>query len=203
MGKKCQMDIEDIMTILVFYHISRYDCFKSFYKKLTTGCYKHEFKYVSYNRFIEIMGRAFVPLYHFLQSRLSKECKLCFIDSTPLKVCHFKRAKQHKVFKGLASTTKATLGWIHGFKLHIIINFKGELVNFKLTKANVDDRKCLMDLTKNMQGILVGDKGYISEKNSEKLKEKGVTLVTKFRKNMKHFIVNKRVLRIARFSKGY
>lgn len=28
------------------------------------------------------------------------------------------------------------MGWFYGFKLHFIINNKGELMNFKLTKGN-------------------------------------------------------------------
>jgi hypothetical protein len=37
--------------------------------------------------------------------------------------------------------------WHFGFKLHLIINDKGELLAFKLTSANVDDRKPVPDMT--------------------------------------------------------
>ncbi|VAW12754.1 Mobile element protein, partial [hydrothermal vent metagenome] len=32
------------------------------------------------------------------------------------------------------------MGWFYGFKLHIIVNDKGELLEFVITQANVDDR---------------------------------------------------------------
>jgi hypothetical protein len=31
------------------------------------------------------------------------------------------------------------MGWFYGFKLHVIINSKGELILLKLTPGNVDD----------------------------------------------------------------
>jgi len=32
------------------------------------------------------------------------------------------------------------MGWFYGFKLHIITNDRGELLDFVITQANVDDR---------------------------------------------------------------
>ena len=32
------------------------------------------------------------------------------------------------------------MGWFFGFKLHIIINDRGEIVQWQLTQANTDDR---------------------------------------------------------------
>lgn len=52
-----------------------------------------------------------------------------------------------------------------GFKLHLIINDKGEILDFVLTPVNVDDRKPLTELNfhKRIFGKLFGDKGYISK----------------------------------------
>jgi hypothetical protein len=47
------------------------------------------------------------------------------------------------VFKDVATTGKSTMGWFHGFKLHIVINDKGELLSFCVAQANVDDREPL------------------------------------------------------------
>lgn len=35
------------------------------------------------------------------------------------------------------------MGWFFGFKLHLIINDKGEILNFMFTPGNVDDREPL------------------------------------------------------------
>lgn len=53
---------------------------------------------------------------------------------------------------------KNSVGWHFGFKLHLIINDKGELLAFKLTPANVDDRKRVPDMTKDLIGKLFGDR---------------------------------------------
>ena len=52
--------------------------------------------------------------------------------------------------------------WI---QLHLICNERGEILNFMLTKANVDDRdeNVFNRLTDNVFGKLFADKGYISQ----------------------------------------
>ena len=35
------------------------------------------------------------------------------------------------------------MGWFFGFKIHLIINDKGEILNFMFTPGNVDDREPL------------------------------------------------------------
>jgi Transposase DDE domain len=52
-------------------------------------------------------------------------------------------AERHKVFAGLATRGKSSTGWFFGFKLHIVTNHGGELLDIKLTAGNVDDRKAL------------------------------------------------------------
>jgi hypothetical protein len=57
-----------------------------------------------------------------------------------LKACHNKRIHSNKVFKDLTQRGKSTMDCFLGFKLHLVCNEKGELLNFSLTKGNVDDR---------------------------------------------------------------
>ncbi|CEO17891.1 hypothetical protein RMONA_07700 [Rickettsia monacensis] len=35
---------------------------------------------------------------------------------------------------------RSSVDWFFGFKLHMIINDKGEIIAVKITKGNVDDR---------------------------------------------------------------
>ena len=58
-------------------------------------------------------------------------------------------------------------------------------MNLRLTSATEDDRKPVEDLTHELFGKLVGDKGYISKELKNKLLEKGIDFITKLRKNMK------------------
>ena len=72
------------------------------------------------------------------------------------------------------------MGWYFGFKLHLICNERGEILNFMLTKANVDDRdkNVVNRLTDNVFGKLFADKGYISQGLFERLFNDGINLVT-------------------------
>ena len=77
------------------------------------------------------------------------------------------------------------MGYFFGFKLHVVINDRGELLAVQLTPGNVDDRKPVPELVKGLFGKLFGDKGYISQVLFETLYGDGLALVTKLRKNMK------------------
>ena len=92
-----------------------------------------------------------------------------------------------KVFKDIATKGKSTMGWYIGFKLHLLCNEKGEIINFNLTKANVDDRNenVMNALTDKVFGKLYADKGYISQALFGRLWDKGVHIVTGLRSNMK------------------
>jgi len=82
----------------------------------------------------KITAKVVFPLVLFLKiCRMGKCTGISFVDSTALKVCHIKREHQKKVFDGIATKGNGTLGWFFGFKLHIIINDKGEILNFVIT----------------------------------------------------------------------
>ena len=108
----------------------------------------------------------------------------------PLIFCRIKRGKQHKTFKGMATKGQCSIGWFFGFKLHLIINDRGEILDFMLTQGNVDDREPLKsdNSHKKIMGKLYGDKGYIGKDLFEKIfvDGLGVYLITKIRKNMKN-----------------
>ena len=80
----------------------------------------------------------------------------------------------------MAEVGKSTMGWFFGFKLHIIINDKGEILSFYLTKGNlyVRNLKAITQMTCEIFGRLFGDKGYISKALSDILFENGIQLMT-------------------------
>jgi hypothetical protein len=185
-----QMHLSEIMTILIMFHLSYYKTFKDFYKQCIEKEYKKYFpKMVSYNRFIEIEQNAFMPLVIFMLIFRGKETGKYFVDSTKLPVCQNLRIPAHKVFKDFAKRGKTSTGWFFGFKLHLIINDQGEIMSFHLTAGNVDDRKPLDLLTRGLKGWLCGDKGYIGKELKEKLKSKGIELITKIKKNMRKTVL--------------
>lgn len=191
--KKPKMSNSEVMTITILFQLSGFRTFKHFYIYYVQKHMKSEFpQTVSYNRFTELMQSNLMAL-----TMLAKTCSLgcctgiSFVDSTPIKVCGNKRIKRNKVFKNLATTGKSTMGWFYGFKLHIVINDKGEILSFCVTQANVDDREPLKNecFLKQIFGKLFGDKGYISEKLTQMLFVDGIQLITNIRNNMKNSLM--------------
>jgi len=177
----------ELATIIVYFHYSGYKNFKQYYIEYVC---RHLRKYfpglISYSRFIQLTPRVLVLISSFLQSRFGKCSGVSFIDSTTINVCHNRRIIRNKVFSGLAERGKSTMGWFFGFKVHLITNDQGELLSVKLTKGNVNDRQPVPKMVRNIFGKLFGDKGYLSSVLSNKLRSKGLHLVTTIRKNMKN-----------------
>ena len=93
----------------------------------------------------------------FIKKVLLVTCTgISFVDSTPLRVCRNQRILIHKTFEGLAERGKYSMRWFFGFKLHQIINDKGEILNFMFTPGNVDDREPLKQgkFVENIKGKL-------------------------------------------------
>lgn len=183
----------EIMTIVIFYHLSGFKCFMYYYVHFVLPRLRTYFpNLVSYNRFVELMPRVNLYLFAFINlCRLGAKTGIYYLDSAKIAVCHNLRIHSNKVFKGIAKRGKTSTGWFYGMKLHLIINHVGEVLAFWLTPGNVSDNDTNVVLTmcKTLLGKLFGDKGYISHQLSEKLLLQGLTLFTKLRKNMKNKLI--------------
>ena len=192
-NRKFIMTESEVITILILFHTGGYRNLKHFYTNYVQLHLKSEFpKTVSYNRFVELQSKVVLPMGVFLKTMCLGKCTgISFIDSTPLRACHHKREKQHKVFKNLAKKGQCSLGWFYGFKLHIVINDKGEILDFLFTPGNIDDRAPLKNKNFHQKvfGKIYGDKGYIGKELFEQLFIDGIHLVTKHRKNMKNSLM--------------
>jgi hypothetical protein len=136
-----------------------------------------------------------IPFALFLKLICFGQCTgITFIDSTKIAVCKNKRIKRNRIFKAIATVGKSTMGWFYGFKLHLVVNDKGELLNLCITPANVDVRNwsVIQPLCKHLSGKLYGDKGYISASLCELLFEDGLYLVTGIKSNMKNRLMTVR-----------
>ena len=179
----------EIVALLIAFQGGQFRNFKSFYTAYVQVHLKEDFpNLVSYNRFIELSHRHAIVFMLFLHHCCRGECTgISFIDSTVIRVCHNKRIPRHKTFKGFAERGKSSMGWFFGFKLHLIINDKGEILSFYLTRGNVDDRniQAITEMTKEIFGKLFGDKGYISKALSDLLWSNDIQLTTPIKRNMK------------------
>ncbi len=177
----------EMMTIVIHFHQARYRDFKSYYRQHVQVYLRSEFpQLISYERFIQRLPGLLEPLCVLLHLCFGSCTGIAFIDSTPLAVCDNRRIHSHKVFAGLAARGKTSMGWFFGFKLHFIVNDRGDLLALRVTPGNLDDRKPVPALVKRLFGKLFGDKGYLSKPLRDQLRAQGVELITKLKSNMKN-----------------
>lgn len=192
-NRKQKLSDSEVICIMTLFHYGNFRNLKHFYLYYVKVHMQQEFpQTVSYNRFVELQQKSTVAMAVFLKTFCLGQCTgISFIDSTPLRACHIKREKQHKVFKQMATKGQCSIGWFFGFKLHLIVNDKGEILDFMLTQGNVGDREPLKNhnFHKRVFGKIYGDKGYIGKDLFEQLFVDGVHLVTKIRKNMKNSLM--------------
>jgi hypothetical protein len=184
-GPAPEMSVAEMMTIVILFHQSNFRTFKHFYSYICEYFRSYFPRLISYDRFVFLMKSLFIPLFAYLLQRKGLVTGIAFVDSTSIKVCHNKRIQRNKVFKGIAKRGKTTAGWFYGFKLHLIINDKGEILAFQLTQGNVSDVSMLEILSRGIFGRLFGDKGYISSELWKILLKRGLELFTTIRSNMK------------------
>lgn len=186
-NRASSLALSERMTLLVLFHASHYRTFKHFYLDCVLPRLRAEFPGLpSYTRFVELIPTTLLPLCGYVQTRLGPSTGIAFLDSLPIRVCHNRRIYSHKVFAGLAQRGKSSMGWFFGFKLHLVINDRGDLLGLRLTPGHVDDRKPVAKLVAKLRGKLFGDRGYISQTLFEQLFAGGVQLITKLKRNMKN-----------------
>jgi len=186
-----ELSTSEIMTILIHFHQSQYRTFKAYYIEHVQKHLRGEFpRLVCYARFVQIIPRVAVCLCHYLTHLFGQCTGIGFVDSTFLAVCDNHRIHQHRVFLGWAARGRGSMGWCFGFKLHLVVNDRGELLACCLTPANRHDVKLLPKLSQRLFGKLFGDKGYLSQAAFEQLFQHGVQLITKLKSNMKNRLMS-------------
>lgn len=190
-NRKTALSLSEAITIVIMFHKTRHRTFKDYYERYVLAFLKPYFpKIISYSRFINLMKTCLFPLFVFSQGCLGECTGISFVDSTILTVCHARRINSHRVFKKMAKRGKTSTGWFYGFKLHLIINDKGEILSYMISSGNIDDRVPVPELSKDLFGKLFGDKGYISQELFLKLYEKGLNIVTRIKRNMKNKLMS-------------
>ena len=135
-----------------------------------------------------------------LQDLNAHDGDLFRIDGFPMPVCGFKRAPQCQGFKGEASfgCSATKLGTFYGFRGHLLINTHGVVMGLALAAANVDERDLVPELATGLEGLLLGDKGYIRPMLTIDLAQQGLQLLTPVRKNMKQQLSTQQTKMICR-----
>lgn len=181
------LNLSEVLTILIYYHFSKFDCIKHYYLIKSVSGFREYFPNMpSYNRFVERIPEVAMFAMMYLQYRQAKFEGSGYIDATPLRVCHNKRTNSHKVFKLTATLGKSSMGWFYGFKLHVICDFMGNIVKCRITNGVANDLKVGAKMMKDLKGKIYADKGYIGKKEFLQLLDSGLILITGIRKNMKN-----------------
>lgn len=180
--------LSEIMTILISFHQNHYRNFKHFYTDYVKQHWSLAFPGLpSYQRFVEWMPSTLIPLCSYLKHCFGSCTGIGFVDATSLKVCHNRRIRQHKVFAEIAARGKTSVDWFFGFKLHLVVNELGEILNVQITPGNTDDRLPIPDLLRGLFGKFFADRGYVSQKLAKQLLEEfGIQFFAKPRRKMKN-----------------
>ncbi len=109
---------------------------------------------------------------------------LWLIDSFPLRVCRFKRAPRHKLFRGTACHGHDPTGeqLFFGFRVHLRCTDRGFCAAATLAPANVTDWPMVAELLPTEGGVGIGDRNYWNPRERDRLTDKGFELHAPFRK---------------------
>jgi hypothetical protein len=185
-----KLSLSEAISIMIFYHFSSFKNFKVYYKYyVESGSLFKNFP--CYDRFIQIIPSLFIPIIIMMHHLSGRKTGIYYADSTHFAVCKNLRIMRHKTFEGLAARGHSSIDWFYGFKLHMVINDKSQIVAVKITQGNVDDRKAFecIALRHNLKGKVYADKGYLSKDLFQRLYQKGLMLITGIKKNMNNYLV--------------
>lgn len=145
--------------------------------------------YVERSRFNRLVTSLFTVIKEIRKNIPKNEnSEFKIVDSFPLVVnkfgraCFGKRLREYSSYGYCASKKEK----FYGMKVHVITDLYGNPIEYLLTKANIDNREALHELSDitNIQN-LIGDKGYVGKISEELKNEKGINLYALKRSNSK------------------
>ncbi|SPR08366.1 transposase [Orientia tsutsugamushi] len=131
-----KLSLAELLTIVIYFYLSPCKDFKNYYLYYLSYKYKEYFCLLSYSRIIQLLPRMLLPLAILMHYLKGEETGIYYIDSTKLAICHNKGISSNRVFNRFSKIGKSSYGWFLGFKLHHVINNKGEVMSVKITKGN-------------------------------------------------------------------
>ncbi|SPR12931.1 IS982 family transposase [Orientia tsutsugamushi] len=185
-----KLSLAELLTITIYFYLSPCKDFKNYYLYYLSHKYKGYFRLPSYSMIIQLWPRMLLPLAVLMHYLKGEETGIYYIDSTKLAICHNKRISSNRVFNRFSKIGKSSYGCFLGFKLHLVINNKGELISVKITKSNKSDLSVASVISKGLSRKLFGDKAYISKDLFHQLFSNGLRLFTNLRKDMQTYLLD-------------
>ena len=181
-GRKLAISIPEIIAISLYKQSNGIPTKKAVHKMFQLPC-SYKTLVVNMNRFAAVSA---VILLGIIQSNRASQHLIKHIDSTDIPVCTNRKAKGHKTMRMLASWGHTGKGSFYGLKLHITTDLNRRLLALRFTTGTTDDRACVMEMNKDIDGIFIADAGYVSAKLAYEFHREGRRyLFTKTRSNMK------------------
>lgn len=181
-----KMSDSGIITLSICGELAGIDSENAWYSFVKRN-YRHLFPRLCSRTRFNRTRRALLQVTELLRQKLTHSfpiptSRYFVIDSFPLPVCKFGRARYCRSFRvdganyGKCPSKKETY---FGFKVHALITIEGYITAFEITPASVDDREGLRDFAENHLCLTVlGDKGYTGEQLWEDMQEKGICLMS-------------------------
>ena len=113
---------------------------------------------------------------------------LWLVDSFPLHVCRFARAKGSKLFKGRGAAfghDHVARGTFFGFRVHVRCSDRGPVAQVELTPADVSDPAAAAALAPPGGGVGIGDRNYWSPDRQADLARAGFVLLAPYKNKRK------------------
>jgi hypothetical protein len=193
-GPKHKLSLSEVITMSIMRFYMKIIDMKGFHTAIVNSYHDYFPGLPSYANFDKAANKSLPILVIFIEyllsiNRKNEHKKVFFMDSTPLSVCENRYIPSHKVTKGFAQRGKTTKGWFYGFKLHGVCDEMGILLNAVFTPGNVNDNLMVEKLTSMLDGLFVGDAGYLLKAETFKaLFEKQKQIMAAARKNMKRLM---------------
>ena len=181
-----KMSDSGIITLSICGELAGIDSENAWYSFVKRN-YRHLFPRLCSRTRFNRTRRALLQVTELLRQKLAHSfpiptSRYFVIDSFPLPVCKFGRARYCRSFRvdganyGKCPSKKETY---FGFKVHALITIEGYITAFEITPASVDDREGLRDFAENHLCLTVlDDKGYTGEQLWEDMQEKGICLMS-------------------------
>jgi hypothetical protein len=190
-GPQKRLSLAELMSLNILRFFVRVQDLKTFHR-LVWNVYRGYFPGLpNYENFLKASNQCFPAVAVFLKyllflTRAGKQEGKYFIDSTALSVCENPYINTHRVAKGYASRGKTSKGWFFGFKLHGVCTRAGELMSLFFTTGSVHDSQAVCETTKDLEGLCVGDAGYLLKEDVlRELYKRHQHIMAASRKNMK------------------
>ncbi|PEQ09103.1 IS982 family transposase, partial [Bacillus toyonensis] len=142
-----------------------------------------------YIRLCASLTHAIKIIRFFFVKQKTKNVMTAIVDSFPSPFCKKIRNQRAKVLRSIAeigyNSTKKV--YYYGVKINVAVTETGFPVAYVVSSPRIHDVQLLETLANEASvSHILGDKGYISSSIQERIAQKGVTVTTPLRKNMKN-----------------